>query len=173
MTFKPYAVLSAIAALAFVFTAGWSLADDQKPVAAGSPEQIAAARELMTVTGAAKQFEAVMPMMLAQFEPLFLKMAPGHESEVKEVLAQLMIRFDKRKGEMMEAIAGIYAQKFTADDIKELTKFFSVGAGKRFTEMQPEIVQESMIAGQSWGQKIGQEIETEMREELKKRGIKI
>jgi hypothetical protein len=38
-------------------------------------------------------------------------------------------------------------------------------------EAQPEIIRQSMSAGQIWGQRIGAELDAEMRRELKKRGI--
>jgi hypothetical protein len=57
--------------------------------------------------------------------------------------------------------------------MKDLTEFFSKGAGAAFIAKQPEILTESMTAGQQWGLKIGMEIEQQIREEFKKRGIKI
>jgi uncharacterized protein len=161
---------SAAIALFCLFSASaWS--EEAKP--AVDPARIAAARELMEVTGAAKQFDAVMPMMMQQFEPLFLKLAPGHEKEVKEVLAGLLSKFSERKSELFEKIASLYSEKMTAEDMKELAKFFSTGTGARFIQLQPSLVQGSMAIGQQWGQQLGREIDKEMRDELTKRGIKI
>lgn len=147
----------------------WS--EETKP--AVDPARIAAARELMEVTGAAKQFDAVMPMMVQQFEPLFLKLAPGHEQEIKEIMSGLLSKFSERKSELFGKIAGLYSEKMTAEDMKELAKFFSTGTGARFIQMQPSLVQGSMAIGQKWGQELGREIDKEMRDELAKRGIKI
>ena len=36
---------------------------------------------------------------------------------------------------------------------------------------QPQIMQDSMMAGQRWGQRIGRAIEEEARRELKRRGV--
>jgi hypothetical protein len=82
-------------------------------------------------------------------------------------------RFSARKSEMLEIVAGIYADKLTETEMRTLTAFFSEGAGAAFVARQPEIVQESMTAGQNWGAKIGLEIEQEIRREFNKRGIKI
>ncbi len=141
--------------------------------APADPERLAAARSLMEATGAARQFDAVMPMMVSQMEPLFLQMAPGKEKEIKEVMGLMVERFGKRKSELFEEIATLYSEKMSTADMKELTQFFGSGVGQRFIQMQPEIVQSSMLIGQRWGQKIGEEIERDVREELAKRGIKI
>lgn len=163
------AFLSAPVALILTFSAGYVAAEATKPSQAG----LVAARELIVVTGASKNFETVVPMMVKQLEPLLLQMAPGKDKEIKEIMGLMVERFSQRKSEMMEMIAGIYASKLTELEMADLTAFFAKGAGAAFIAKQPEILTESMTAGQQWGQKIGIEIEQQIREEFKKRGIKI
>lgn len=151
------------------FSAGYVVAETGKPSAGG----LAAARELIVATGASKQFETVVPMMVKQIEPILLQMAPGKDAEIKEITGLIVERFSARKAEMMEIIAGIYAAKLSESEMKELTAFFSKGDGAAFIAKQPEILTESMQAGQKWGEKIGLEIEQEIKSELNKRGIKI
>ncbi len=163
----------AVLALTGVLAFGWTaLAPaDERPVP--DPARIAAARELMAATGSARQFEAVMPMLMAQMEPLFLQMAPGKEQDVKDVLAMMQDRFSKRKTGLLEDIAQLYSEKMSTEDMQTVSKFFSDGAGARFVQIQPELVQGSMRIGQKWGEQIGKELEAEVRQELQKRGIKI
>ena len=163
------AFILAPVALFLAFSAGYVSAKAQKPTEAN----LVAARELIVATGASKQFEAVVPMMVKQLEPLLLQMAPGKNNEIKEIMALMVERFSARKSEMLELIAGIYAGKLSEGEMNELAAFFSKGAGASFIAKQPEILAESMTAGQKWGQKIGLEIEEQIREEFKKRGIKI
>jgi hypothetical protein len=161
--------LLAPVALISVFSAGYVFAEAQKPSEAG----LAAARDLIGATGASRQFEAVVPMLVKQLEPILLQAAPGKDKEIKEIMGLMVERFSQRKSEMLEMIAGIYASKLTEPEMKDLTAFFSKGAGAAFIAKQPEILTESMAAGQKWGQTIGLEIEEQIREEFKKRGIKI
>ncbi len=162
------AILAPVA-LVSAFSAGFVMAEAQKPAEA----RLSAARELIIATGASKQFEAVVPMMVKQLEPILLQMAPGKEAEIKEIAGLIVQRFSERKSEMMDIIANIYASKLSETDMKDITAFFSKGAGAAFIAKQPEILTESMAAGQQWGQKIGVEIEQQIRDELQKRGIKI
>lgn len=145
------------------------MAAEQKPAEAS----LKAAHELIVATGAGKQFEAVVPLMVKQLEPILLRMAPGKEAEIKEITGLIVQRFAERKSEMLDIIANIYATKLSEADMKDLTAFFSKGAGATFIAKQPEILTESMAAGEQWGQKIGVEIEQQIRDELNKRGIKI
>lgn len=159
------------AALVLAFSTGFVLAGVQKPAA--SPERLAAAHDLIAATGAGKQFETVVPMMVKQLEPILLQVAPGKEAEVREVMTLMIARFSARKSEMLDIIANIYAAKLSDTEMRALTDFFSAGAGASFIAKQPEIVQESMAAGQTWGAKIGMELEEEIRQEFSRRGIKI
>ena len=68
-------------ALFTAFSAGYVMAEPEKPSAAS----LSAAHELIVATGASKQFEAVVPMMVQQLEPILLQMAPGKEAEIKEI----------------------------------------------------------------------------------------
>ncbi|MCU0953692.1 MAG: DUF2059 domain-containing protein [Hyphomicrobium sp.] len=161
--------LVAPVALVAAFTAGYGLADAKAPPDAS----LAAAQELIAATGASKQFEAVVPLMVKQLEPILIQMVPGKESEIKEIMALMVERFSERRSEMLDIIAKIYAAKLSEAEMKDLSAFFSKGAGAAFIAKQPEIVTESMAAGQQWGEKIGVEIEQQIRQELEKRGIKI
>lgn len=162
------AILAPVA-LFSAFSAGLVVAETSK----ASDASLLAARELIVATGASKQFEAVVPMMVKQLEPILLQMAPGKETEIKEIAGLIVQRFSERKSEMMEIIAKIYASKLSESEMKDLSAFFSKGSGAAFIAKQPEILTESMAAGQQWGQKIGVEIEQQIRDELQKRGIKI
>ena len=165
---KAGAVLAPLVVIS-AFSAGYVAAEAEKPDAA----RLAAAHELIVATGASRQFETVVPVMVKQLEPILLQMAPGKEAEIKEIAALIVERFAARKSEMMEIIAKIYASKLSEAEMKDLSAFFSKGAGAVFIAKQPEILTESMAAGQQWGEKIGIEIEQQIRDELKKRGIKI
>jgi len=136
-----------------------------------SPEAMDAARALIEVTGAASQFDQALPLMIAPLTKAFVALAPDRAGEIRELMAEMIKRFSARKSELIDQIAGIYAEKMTIEDMREIAKFYQSDVGRRMVEAQPEIMRQSIIAGQSWGQRIGAEIDAEMRRELKKRGI--
>lgn len=142
------------------------------PVAPAA-DAVAAARELMTVSGVAKQFDAMLPAMMAQMTQAFVQMQPQHEKVIRETLAQVSKRGLDRKGELIDEVAKLYAREISAADMQELTRFFKSAAGQRFVEAQMKILPDAMRVGQQWGEKIGREIDTEMRNELRKKGIPI
>jgi hypothetical protein len=136
-------------------------------------QRVAAAQELMTAAGSAKQFDQFMPLMAANMTKAFVSLAPHAQKEIQDVMGQLLDRFSKRKNELIDQIANLYAEKLTLEELQELTRFYSSGVGAKFIAMLPELMQQSMLVGQRWGEAIGREIEAEARQELKKRGINI
>jgi hypothetical protein len=148
--------------------AGPSLAQEPGPV---SDEARSAARELMEASGAAKQFDQVIPVLTGQLTQTFVRLAPDRSVEIREVMGELVKRFSQRKAELIDEVALIYAQRMSVDDMREVAKFYQSGAGRRLVEAQPQILRQSMSVGQTWGQRIGAELDAEMRRELKKRGI--
>jgi len=133
--------------------------------------RLAAAKNLMDVAGVAKQFDEMMPLLIRQLTQSFVSVAPDRAEEIRQVFAQLNTRFIDRKGELIDQIAVVYAERLTLDDLAAIVAFYTSPAGIRFVSAQPEIMRQSMSLGQRWGAQIGREIEEEARRELKKRGI--
>jgi hypothetical protein len=140
---------------------------------AAEADRVAAARELLAVVGAAKQFDQFMPLMTANMTNAFVGLAPHAEKEIKEVMGEMLKRFSQRKDELIQEVARLYAEKLSVEEIAELTRFYSSGVGAKFIALQPELIQRSMLFGQRWGERIGREVEAEARRELKKRGVDI
>ena len=133
--------------------------------------RLAAAKNLMDVAGVAKQFDEMMPLLIRQLTQSFVSVAPDRAEEIRQVFAQLNTRFIDRKGELIDQIAVVYAERLTLDDLAAIVAFYTSPAGIRFVSAQPDIMRQSMMLGQRWGAQIGREIEEEARRELKKRGI--
>ena len=156
-----------LAAALFGMIFGHGVMAQQRP----SEDAMAAARAFVDASGAAAQFDQVMPLMADQMSKAFRSLAPNRSREIDEAMAEVVKRFTARKSELIDEIAGIYADKLSVDDLREITKFYQTGAGRRMVEALPEVTRRAAAVGQDWGQRIGAEIANEMRRELKKRGI--
>ena len=138
---------------------------------AADAERLAVAKDLMQVAGVAKQFDEVMPYLTQQLAQSFVAIAPDKAGEIREVFSQLAVKFVDRKGELIDQITALYAEKLTLEDLRAIVAFYKSPAGVRFITAQPDIMRQSMTLGQRWGAQLGREIELEAREELKKRGV--
>jgi uncharacterized protein len=133
--------------------------------------RIEAAKEMMQVSGAAKQFDEAVPLMFNQLAQAFTQMAPGKGKEIREVFDQMTPRFMQRKNELIDQIAELYAAEMSLDDLNAVIAFYKSPVGLRFAGIQPKIMRDSMVLGARWGEKLGMELQDEARRELRRRGI--
>jgi uncharacterized protein len=163
MFYRAVAVAATLLALAALPAPGRAQAPDAA--------RLAAAKDLMQIAGVAKQFDEVMPYLTKQLAESFVAVAPDKAGEIREVFAQLAVKFVDRKGELIDQIAAVYADKLTLEDLTAIIGFYKSPAGLKFIAAQPDIMRQSMTLGQHWGMQLGREIEQEARDELKKRGV--
>jgi hypothetical protein len=163
MSYRAVAAAAALFALMALPAPGHAQAPDA--------QRLAAAKELMQIAGVAKQFDEAMPYLTKQLAESFVAVAPDKAAEIREVFAQLAVKFVDRKGELIDQIAAVYADKLALEDLTAIIGFYKSPAGVKCITVQPDILRQSMMLGQRWGVQLGREIEQEGREELKKRGI--
>jgi hypothetical protein len=161
--------LTTMLVLAFV---GWApvWAQQMAPI---EPERLAAAKELLQVTGAAKGFEAALIGLREPLQQLALKANPGKEADISQTLDTVFKRMLERKAEALDLIAPLYAERFSVAELNEVIAFYKSPTGAKFTSAQPQILQQSMAIGQVWGRRIGEEIQREFQKELQARGLRL
>ena len=112
------------------------------------PATAASARRLLAVTGATKLMLGTMQTMIGaqrnanpQIPPEFWDVFMAHA------------RRDTTK--LIDMLVPIYAAHLTSSELDELVRFYTSPLGQRLTAAQPDILRESTVAGQQWGEVIG------------------
>lgn len=114
-------------------------------VGAASPVTEKSVRELMTLTGSGDMGLQVIQNMI----PAMKKMLPQvSESFWNEFMKEV------NTDELISAIVPIYQKHYTEKDIRVAIDFYRSPAGRRLVEKQPLVMQESMQAGQQWGEQM-------------------
>ena len=113
-------------------------------------------RELMVLTGAEGLAKQMMDQMLVSMKQ---SMPQVPDEFWKRTMAQF------KTGQLVDMTVPIYAKHFTHDEIKALVGFYSSPTGRAVTAKMPLVLQESMSAGQRWGQQIGEQVARELAEE--------
>lgn len=103
--------------------------------------------ELMQVTGAGDLGAQMMNSMI----PAFKKMLP-------EVPDSFWTGFMKEvdPNEMISLMVPIYQAHFSETEIQQAITFYKSPAGRKFIQEQPQVMRESMAAGQEWGRRLAQ-----------------
>jgi hypothetical protein len=138
-----------------------------------TPAQIQVARDVVEASGAARAFDPIIPGILQSAINAFVPQNPDLQKPIVESVQTIAPAFEKRRSEIIDIIARVYAAKFTEAELKELLTFYRSTTGKKFVAEQPAVLEESFRRTQEWSAKISEEIVTALRAEMKKRGHNI
>lgn len=128
--------------------------------AAKDPARLAAAKELIEVTGAKKQIEMMLDMMKQGVGAGAREGGgEGAGAAAESEFAKFSAKFQGYRDQMIEEFAGLYAEQFTAAELKEVTQFYRSGAGAKFIAVMPELMQRGAAIGQKYGLMAVREIE--------------
>jgi len=113
-------------------------------------------RRLLKLTGAGELGKQVATQLITQFR-----------QSQPNVPAKFWDEFAKeiKADELVELSVSAYDNHLTHDDIKQLIEFYESPIGQKLVRVQPQIMQESMMAGQQWGQAMGRRLVERMAEE--------
>jgi hypothetical protein len=92
------------------------------------------------------------------------------ERDFDAVTPVLLDGFQGRLDDLSEAVAIIYANNFSADDLRGLIAFCKTPLGQRFLQRSATVAQQSVLAGQRFGQSVAAEMRQRIIEELRKKG---
>ncbi len=129
----------------------------------------------MDITGSAniaKQFTSASSRQI--FQTLKASRPEISDRTLGVIDRELMALFSEKMsapGGLIDQVIPIYGKYFTHQEIRELLAFYQTPAGKKTILVLPKVVNESMMAGQRWGQSLGPEIEKRVMAALKREGI--
>jgi hypothetical protein len=136
-------------------------------------EALVAARELVATLRTADQMKAILPAILQSMKPAIVQNRPQVEQDYDVIAPILLEGMSLGLAELTDQIAAIYANNFTAAEMKELAAFYRGPIGQKFLDKTPAVMQQTMAAGQQFGGRIAAELQARMIEELRKRGNKL
>lgn len=139
-----------------------------------TPEALAAARELLQVTGAAALADTTMTQTSQQITAALAQSSGKPAAEVQQIVEDvLMPEFRARLPELMTFTAELWASQMSAAELRELIVFYQTPLGKRLTEVTPTVATQSALFGMRWGQEVGLSALNKHRETLRSRGLRI
>jgi uncharacterized protein len=181
MQFRVATPLGRALAAGFLLTA-WS-AQAQTPPAApaapavpdvGQPEppaaQVAAARDLVIASGMSRSFEPMVPQLMGQIVPLLTRTRPELKTNLQDVVTKLQPEFLKKSDEMIDIAAKIYARRMTQPELEQAAAFFKSDVGKKYVTIQPALLDEVVLAMQTWTQSLSTFMMKRVHDEMKAKG---
>ncbi|MBR0692546.1 DUF2059 domain-containing protein [Bradyrhizobium lablabi] len=164
----PYRLLWGIGLLVLVLQLAMPVARAQ--IAAPAPAQEALAAASVSAIRLVDQFKAVMPAMMKSLKPAIVQGRSNVDRDYDALTPILLNGFQARFNELSEATAIVYANNFTPDDLRGLTTFYKTPLGQKLLEKTPTVMEQSMMAGQKFGQSVAADLRQRVIEELRKKG---
>ena len=106
-------------------------------------------RYLIELSGGADMGVMVFENMMMSFRDTFPDVPGEFWDEMVDAI---------ETDDLMDILVPIYRKHFTAEDVDGLIRFYESPLGRKLIETQPDMVQESMSAGETWGERIAQEV---------------
>lgn len=111
-------------------------------------------RKLMQLTGAGDVGVQSLARLVESYKKTYPNVVPTFWDEFAQ---------EVKPDELVALIIPIYDQNLSHEDIIEAIKFYESPAGQRLTAALPQISQQSVQAGQAWGQDIDNRVVTKLR----------
>lgn len=112
-------------------------------------------RKLLEITGAAKTGVQMAQSMIGSFKKNYPNVTDDFWDDFSKEL---------NADTLTEMIIPIYEKHYTINEIKQLIEFYETPLGKKLISTMPEVMQESMQAGQVWGKAVGEKVYQNLKE---------
>jgi hypothetical protein len=140
---------------------------------APTPGALAAARELVTLKGAAAMFNPLVPGVIESAKNSFLPTNPQHAKPLEDEALALRKEYAVKSGEVVDEVAKVYATHFTEQELKDIVAFYKTPVGKKLIVEEPRVLEDGMKAAQSWATTFSDAVLERFRADFKKRGINL
>lgn len=170
-----------IAAAAFALVAGSPLAAfaQAQPKAPAympatqpvSDAQFNLAKELVQLAGIDRGFQGFVPELLRELNGNVTRTRPELITDMNAVMKDVMVpEYSKRTNEMTDQAARLVANFMSEDELKQTVAFLKTPAGKKYIEMQPQVMSRVIASLDAWNRQLAVEMMDRVRTEMKKKG---
>jgi len=112
-------------------------------------------RKLLAMTGAGAMGAQVMHQMIEPFKKAMPNVPPSFWAEFAA---------EMKPDELVEKLVPVYDKHLSAQELKDIIKFYESPSGKKLLAAQPAIMQDSSVVGQEWGREIGERVMKKLKE---------
>ena len=139
--------------------------------AAMDAEKHANIEALLKDTGMLANMSRMIDLLIPQIMGSLKKENPKIPDAVWDEFTGMCTEEMKRSlPELEEPVIAIYDANFSADEVKQLVAFYQSPVGRKIIVQLPQLMQQSVTMGQSWGQQAGARAVERIRALAKQKG---
>ena len=137
------------------------------------PDAMTAARSLVTTMKLADQYKALLPAILLALKPTLTQDRPEIERDYEAMLPAIADAFAPYYASMVDGVAAVYANNFSAAELRDIEAFYRQPTGQKLLEKSPAIAQQAAQIGQDIGRKAADDLRARLTDALRQKGHKL
>jgi uncharacterized protein len=138
-----------------------------------SPDAMTAARSLVTTMKLPDQYRALLPGILLGLRPALTQDRPEIERDFDAMIPTIVEAFAPYYSAMVDNIATVYANNFTAGELREIEAFYRQPVGQKLLQKSAALAQQSNQVGQDSSRKAADALRARLTEALRQKGHKL
>ncbi|MBX2944360.1 MAG: DUF2059 domain-containing protein [Cyclobacteriaceae bacterium] len=115
-------------------------------------------KKYFEASGSAEAFKGAITSMMTNFKSMNNQVPDEFWKEMEKEMLSTSI------DDLVKMMVPVYKAHLTEADLKDIVKFYETPSGKKLAQKTPVITQESMQAGQVWGQAVAAKVMKKMQE---------
>lgn len=136
-----------------------------------SDAQFALAKEVVQLAGIDRGFQGFVPELLKELNGNVTRTRPELINDMNAVMKDVMVpEYNKRTMEMTDQAARLVANAMSEDELKQTVAFLKTPAGKKYIDMQPQVMSQVIASLDAWNRQLAVEMMDRVRAEMKKKG---
>jgi hypothetical protein len=135
-----------------------------------SQSHLDAALVAVQSAGAARGFDTVLPLIAERIKNRLIRVRPDLHQQISAAVDKVALQLVSRRADLDRAVATVWARNFTEDELVTIAEFYKSSTGKKFADIGPRVIADSLKAVEQWSTRVGEELYELSREELIREG---
>lgn len=132
-----------------------------------TPEAASLGTQLVQLSGIGRTFDQLLPNIADQAKNGFIRANPQMQLGIIEVVDRVALTLVSRRPELDQQLAKVWAAAFTEDEMRQLVDFYKSDLGKKFADVEPELLGVQLAVAERWGRTVGDELKQKVTAELR------
>lgn len=131
------------------------------------------AYETVFITRTSRAYNEVLPNLARRAKEKLIERYPALEPDIVLAVDEVALSLAAQQGELDLLIARSWAEKFSEDELREISAFYATPTGTKLAKTNTELIAAGLDIARQWGVNVGVTLVTQVQERLKALGHKL
>ena len=129
--------------------------------------------ETVFITRTTRAYGEVLPNLARRVKARLAERYPKLKEPIEQAVDEVALTLIERQGELDLMIARSWAERFSEQELRDISAFFATPTGAKLAKANTELIAAGLDIARQWGQQMGVEMVRAVTEKLKKQGHKL